>query len=325
MSTTIATDQAEPQTKPTTFRIIHKTEYRYDAPASLCYNEARLLPRTFSNARVQQLCLTTNVRVEPAWDDHRERTDFYGNRVLYYSIRQPHEAMSITVTSRVQLLPIPSNEVQAGSDRATPAASQPGGPPWESVRAQLRGDLAPAALEARQFVMSSPLVPILPEAARYAATSFSLNRPIISAAQDLMARIYRDFTFMPGVTTIATPLEEVLTTRRGVCQDFAQLMIGCLRAQGLAARYVSGYLETLPPPGQVKLQGVDASHAWCALYVPDVGWLDFDPTNNLTPHDQHITLGWGRDFADVTPLKGIFFGDGRHQLKVSVDMERVDG
>ena len=139
-----------------------------------------------------------------------------------------------------------------------------------------------------------------------------------------MARIFHTLDFVPGVTTIATPLGEVLEQKRGVCQDYAHLMVGCLRAQGLAARYVSGYIETLPPPGQEKLVGADASHAWCAVYVPDLGWIDFDPTNNLIPQTQHITLGWGRDFADVTPLKGVFFSNGEHKLKVSVDVTRLD-
>jgi transglutaminase-like putative cysteine protease len=141
---------------------------------------------------------------------------------------------------------------------------------------------------------------------------------------DLNWRIHRDFTFDPQSTTVATPVGEVLAQRHGVCQDFAHLAIACVRAMGLPARYVSGYLETVPPPGQARLQGADVSHAWFAVYVPDAGWVDFDPTNDLVPADRHVTTAWGRDYADVTPLKGIIFGGGPHALEVSVDMQRLD-
>ena len=184
-------------------------------------------------------------------------------------------------------------------------------------------DKAPTTLEAREFVLNSPLISIFPTLADYARLSFPANRPLLEAVHDLMQRIYQDLKFVPGVTTIATPLSEVLQKRRGVCQDYAHLMVGCLRAQGLAARYVSGYIETIPPPGQEKLQGADASHAWCSVFVPGLGWVDFDPTNNLIPTDQHLYLGWGRDFSDVTPLKGVFFSTGNHKLKVSVDVSRL--
>jgi transglutaminase-like putative cysteine protease len=157
----------------------------------------------------------------------------------------------------------------------------------------------------------------------YAERSFAEGRPIVEAVYDLMERIHRDFTYDPHFTTLATPLSEVLKHRRGVCQDFAHLAIGCLRTQGLAAKYISGYIETLPPPGQEKLIGADASHAWFSVFVPDTGWLDFDPTNNQMPMDQHITLAWGRDYSDVTPLKGVIFGGGKHDLKVQVHVENL--
>lgn len=303
------------------YRITHKTEYLYDAPASLCYNEVRMLPRSFNQPLFKQECLAAYAVVEPAWGDHSERTDFFGNRVLFYAIRQPHEAMTIIVNSQVRIKPTPGAYAQSRREELLHQAGQ--SPPWEQAREQLRKECSPMGLDARQYVMPSPIVPHLRELAAYAQPSFSPQRPVIEAVYNLMARIYQDFAFVPGVTTIATPISEVLLQRRGVCQDFAHLMIGCLRAVGLAARYVSGYIETVPPPGQAKLQGTDASHAWCAVYLPDLGWLEFDPTNHLIPTDQHITVGWGRDFADVTPLKGVFFGDGRHQLRVSVDVERV--
>lgn len=302
------------------YRITHITRYRYDAPASLCYNEVRMLPRTFRHPLFQQQCTESQVIVEPAWGDHRDRTDFFGNRVLYYAIRQPHEVMSITVVSQVQIVPQPGSQAASLADEVRATAAQ--GPPWEHVRRQLHEDRTSVDMEARQFCMASPMIPTLPEVAKFAARSFPAGRPLVASILHLMARIYHDFDFVSGATTVATPLHEVLHKRRGVCQDFTHLMVACLRSQGLAARYVSGYIETLPPSGQERLQGTDASHAWCSVYVPDVGWLDFDPTNNLIPTDQHIVVGWGRDFGDVTPLKGVFFGDGKHELDVSVDVER---
>lgn len=313
----------------TTFRIVHKTEYLYEESASLCYNEVRMLPRSFVQPLLQQQVVETYVVVDPIWGDHRERVDFYGNRVLFYAIRQPHSAMAITVSSLVRVMPQPLLPASRADDAAHSAIVQDRAQlttlSWEKVYTQLRTDLTPPSLEAREFLLNSPLIAATAPLAAYAAPSFPKGRPLLDAVQDLMGRIYHDFDFVAGATTVATPLSEVLEKRRGVCQDFAQLMVGCLRTKGLAARYVSGYIETLPPPGQEKLQGSDASHAWCAVYLPGVGWFDFDPTNNLVPTDQHIIVGWGRDFADVTPLKGVFFGDGRHQLKVSVDVTRIEG
>lgn len=148
------------------------------------------------------------------------------------------------------------------------------------------------------------------------------GRPLLDAARDLTRRIYQDFTYDPHFTTVATPLDQVLENRRGVCQDFAHLAIGCLRSMGLAARYISGYLETIPPPGQPRMEGADASHAWLAVYLPTLGWVEFDPTNDCMPGEQHITLAWGRDYGDVVPLKGIMSGGGSHELEVGVDVKR---
>ena len=178
--------------------------------------------------------------------------------------------------------------------------------------------------ENRQFVLDSPLATTSPELADYAAASFPPGRPLLEAVQDLMERVHHEFTYDPEFSTVTTPLAEVLTRRRGVCQDFAHLSVACLRSLGLAARYVSGYLETLPPPGQSKQPGADESHAWFSVYLPDAGWHDFDPTNNRVPLDQHITTAWGRDYADVTPVKGVIFGGNPdHRPQVSVDMERL--
>ena len=193
-------------------------------------------------------------------------------------------------------------------------------PPWESVRALLEQDHSPPGLEARQFVYDSHYVKASPALAAYAAPSFPANRPVLEAARDLTRRIHQDFQYDPKATTVATPIQEVLEHRRGVCQDFAHLQIGCLRALGLSARYISGYLRTVPPPGQERLVGVDASHAWLSVYCPGWGWVDLDPTNDLIPSDGHLVLAWGRDYDDVSPVKGVNLGGGRHSVIVGVDV-----
>lgn len=303
------------------YRIIHKTQYIYQESASLSYNEARLTPRTFHHSMFNQTCLKTQLLIEPTWSDQRERQDFFGNLVYYFTIRQPHEETIITSTSEVRVEPFLRFKSKTPLDQIKELAITTMS--WEEVCLQLANDLTSEGLEARQFILNSPMIAVFPELAAYAAPSFTPNRPVLEAVTDLMGRIFTDFDFVPGATTIATPLSEVLAEKRGVCQDFAHFMTGCLRAQGLAARYISGYIETLPPPGQEKLVGADASHAWCSVYVPELGWIDFDPTNNLIPQEQHVTLSWGRDFSDVSPLKGVFFSNGDHTLLVSVDVSRL--
>ena len=287
------------------YRVVHRTEYHYSEAAALCYNEAHLKPRQTPRQR----CLRSVIEVDPAPIDYRERVDFFGNRVAHFAIQQPYERLVVTATSEVSL----SEEQEVfvfGSDA-----------PWEQVRDQLRSDRSPELLAALAFAQDSPIIVADGEMADYAGDSFGSDRPLVDAVEDLMGRIYRDFRYSPGVTTVATPLSEVIAHRRGVCQDFAHFAIGCLRSQGLAARYVCGYLENQAPAGQEKLVGADASHAWFAVFLPGGGWLDFDPTNNLRPTQRHITIGWGRDFADVTPLKGVAFGGGKQKLKVSVDVQ----
>ncbi len=291
------------------YRVIHKTVYEYSGPVGLCHNEARLKPREIPN----QKCLNTEIEIEPFPTDYLERLDFFGNRIDYFSIQQPHEKLIITATSEVSISP-QQNLFEFGNDLV-----------WEGVRDRLRKDLAPEILKALQYTLDSPMITVNEALAAYGQTSFQPGQPLIASVRDLMHRIYTDFTYDPEFTTIATPLAEVLEHRRGVCQDFAHLAIACIRAQGLAARYVSGYLETLPPPGKKKLVGSDASHAWFSVYLPDNGWFDFDPTNNKMPTNQHITVAWGRDFSDVTPLKGVAFGGGKHKLNVSVDVSKISG
>ena len=289
------------------YQIIHKTEYSYSDSVNLCYNEARLTPRSF----VHQHCSKSQFVVDPEPGACRERQDFFGNTVYYFTIQQPHRELTVTVTSHVQ---VRGREMQV--DFAEHLA-------WEEVRQRIQTDIDPELLELRQYILDSPMIPTMPELRTYAEKSFPKERPLLEAVEELTARLYTDFTYDPNFTTIATPLADVIQHRRGVCQDFAHLGIGCLRTLGLAARYVSGYIETDPPPDQEPLEGADASHAWFSVYLPQLGWVDFDPTNNQIPIDRHITVAWGRDYSDVTPLKGVVFGSGTHELAVSVDCRRI--
>jgi len=296
------------------YRIAHSTTYHYSQAVGLCQNEARLRPREFW----RQHCLHSDFQVTPAATDFFERSDYFGNQVAYFAVQKMHTQLVVTVTSEVAVYPRP----EPGND-LHPIA-------WEEVRDRLRDGYghppqsAKALLEARYYTLDSPMVATSPALAEYASPSFQPERPLLEVVKELMQRIYRDFTYDPCFTSIATPLSEVMAHRRGVCQDFAHLAIACLRVYGLAARYVSGYVETMPQPGAPRLVGADASHAWFSVYIPGTGWVDFDPTNNKLPFDQHITLAWGRDFSDVTPLKGIAFGGGQHSLSVSVDVMRLE-
>lgn len=292
------------------YRVVHTTEYVYDAPVTLCHNEAHLIPRSSGAQR----CRSHRIDIDPTPAVTAERRDFFGNTVVYFALQQSHARLSIVASSEVELDTGPGQlHFQSNA-------------PWEeAVGRTVEGRTEPD-LDARQYRLDSPLLSPNAEITGYAAESFVPGRPLIEAVHDLMARIHRDFVYDPGFTTVATPLAHVLEHRRGVCQDFAHLAIAGLRSQGLAARYVSGYIETLPPPGQEKLVGSDASHAWFSVYDPDVGWLDFDPTNNQIPMNQHITTAWGRDYSDITPIKGVIFGGGaNHSTQVAVDVTRLEG
>ncbi|MEQ1765995.1 MAG: transglutaminase family protein [Methylotenera sp.] len=292
------------------YKVTHITKYDYTDKVSLSYSEARLMPR---NCKHQQV-ISSTLDIEPYAADFRIREDYFGNQVAYFSMQQAHNVFTITAVSEVQLQENPAQlDFYQGHS-------------WEEVRNMLGqqqyfSPQSAETLDARQYTLDSPLVAVSAELAEYAQPSFTQGRSITDAVNDLMQRVYTDFTFDPDFTTLATPLATVLEHRRGVCQDFAHLAIGCLRSVGLAARYVSGYIETLPPAGEAKLIGADASHAWFSVYVPEQGWIDFDPTNNQMPNTQHITLGWGRDYADITPLKGVIFGGQQHDLDVSVHVE----
>lgn len=288
------------------FRINHLTRYLYADPVSLCHNVAHLVPRDLPHQKV----ISARLRIDPHPAVSSEHSDFFGNRVSYFCIQQSHKSLEVGIATEVEVLAPPLPDFSTSQ-------------PWEEVVSRLCSENTEEIVDARIFTLPSPYVPLEPAALDFARASFTPDRPILEAAVDLMERIYREFEFDPHFTTVATPIAEVLEHRKGVCQDFAHLGLACLRGLGLAVRYVSGYLETLPPPGQPKLRGADASHAWLAVLVPDMGWIDFDPTNGQVPREQHITTAFGRDFQDVTPLRGVFYGGGEHQLEVEVDVDRV--
>jgi transglutaminase-like putative cysteine protease len=287
-----------------TYRIIHKTTYEYEQPVSFGNHVAYLIPRT----QPHHICMSHELRVTPAPASQRERVDFFGNTFVFFTIREPHEELKIEACSRVMV-------------DGPPVKWPETAPAWDEVVSSLPSDLSDAGLDAYQFVFESPRISPRAAFAIYATPSFSVARPLTEALLDLTARINKDFRFDSKATTVRTTPEEVLRTRRGVCQDFAHLQIACLRSLGLAARYVSGYIRTYPPPGRPRLVGADASHAWVSVYCPGTGWLDVDPTNNLIPSESHVTLAWGRDYGDVSPVRGVILGGRDHKLDVGVDME----
>jgi transglutaminase-like putative cysteine protease len=287
------------------YEIIHTTEYVYDIPVSLCHNIARLTPRNTE----KQVCTKTAVSISPEPDVRQEYYDFFGNKVLYFAIQQEHKSLTVTVRS----------EISKGKDIPTTPVLD--GMSWEQVKQELFTNQLYS--QERPYTLETPMTSSSPLIHGYAQASFLPGRSFFEAVSDLMSRIYADFEYRTGYTTIATPLEEVMENKLGVCQDFAHLAIACIRSFDLPARYISGYIETQPLPGETKLEGADASHAWFSVFIPGNGWIDFDPTNNVIPADQHITLGWGRDYSDITPLKGIILSSGSHTLNVSVDVKRV--
>ena len=291
-----------------TYEVTHRTEYDYDSDVSDSYAQLHLLPRELPGQR----CRSAEVVVDPEPEDYRVRTDYFGNRVSFLAIHEPHRALSVTATSLVEV-----------DDR--PSLAGYGRRPWEEVRDHLRADAAPAdRLEACQFTLDSPLVAAAPAFAGYAAASFTPGRILLEAVTDLTHRIHDDFAYKPGATSVATPLAEAFAGREGVCQDFAHIGIACLRSVGLPARYVSGYLETDPPPGRPKLNGADGSHAWLSVLTPDGGWLDVDPTNDQFANSRYVVAAYGRDYSDVPPLSGVIYTEGKtRRLRVLVDVVAV--
>lgn len=287
----------------------HSTRYQYALPVSNCYNLAYVLPRNTLNQQVEK----SDIRISPNASMHNIRQDYFGNSFLQFSIEKDHEELDLTITSHIDM------------QESTGSINLDFGNPCTYVKYLLKNSQDQHTILAREFILNSPMVQQHTELAEYAITSFSDDRPFLSAVMELTQRIYSEFTYDPQFSDVATPLADVLKHKRGVCQDFAHFAIGCLRSLGYPARYVSGYLETLPPPGQQKLIGSDATHAWFAVYSPGEGWYEFDPTNNTMTGAQHITTAWGRDYSDVSPLKGVIFGGGHSpQLQVSVDVQRIN-
>lgn len=289
------------------YQVVHTTKYCYSEPVPQCYSETHLTPCDSP----RQACLDHQLTIQPTPHKMDEWVDYFGNRMQFFTIQDRHEEFVVTARSQVQIRP-----ADLRPHKATPA--------WEKVRDAVRVARDDQGWGARQFVYESPHVTLFDELERFAAPSFEPGRPWLEALLGLTARIHELFTFDPTATNVSTPLETVLQLERGVCQDFAHLQIGCLRAMGLPARYISGYLLTSPPPGQPRLIGADASHAWLSAYCPELGWVEFDPTNNLVPSLEHITVGYGRDYSDVCPIKGVFIGGGDHSMQVSVDVQPLD-
>ena len=285
-------------------RITHTTTYQYADPVSLGQHLVHLTCR----ATPRQTTRQSQLLVDPVPAVLSARTDAFGNPMQFFALQEPHTKLTITA-------------INVTETRLAPAIDST--PPWEQVVASVTADRSPDTLDALQFTFASPYVPTLPELLDYARPAFPPGRPLLPALLELMARIHADFRYDTSATTLATPVGEVLHGRRGVCQDFAHLMIGCLRGLGLPARYVSGYLRTSPPRGQPRLVGADASHAWLAVWCPGAGWIDLDPTNDVIPADKHVTLAWGRDYDDVSPIKGILLGGGPHTVAVAVDVVPV--
>lgn len=287
------------------YRVEHETRYAYAAPVAQSWQLARLTPRVLPWQRP----LAVSLAIDPPPDERHDTADSFGNSVTHFALHGAHRRLSVRMQCTVEV----------SERRACPPVEAS----WEAVRDEVRRLAPPCDLDAARMSEPTPLVPLSDAAHAYAAPLFPPGRDWLGAVSTLMRAIHRDFGFDPQATTVSTSVDEVLQQRRGVCQDFAHLMLACLRAHGLPARYVSGYLLTEPPPGQPRLIGVDASHAWVAAYAPGSGWVEFDPTNGQRADARYITLAWGADFADVVPLRGVILGGGEQTLQVSVSVTPV--
>jgi transglutaminase-like putative cysteine protease len=288
------------------YRVTHITLYEYAAPVTVSHHTARLHPRHDT----RQQCLNFALQITPNPALRTSRADFFGNSVSAFSIQEIHNRLEVRATSEVEVRP------------ASPPSLKKS-PAWEQVAELFRESAPVELLEAYQFTFESPNIRCSAELAEFAGPCFEPGRPLLEGARELTRMIHAEFKYDSKATTVSTPLEDVLAKRRGVCQDFAQVAIAGLRSLGLPARYVSGYVRTHPPAGEQALIGADASHAWFSVFTPGVGWVDFDPTNDLMPGIEHITLGYGRDFSDLSPVSGMIVGGGDHVVKVAVDVKPV--
>ena len=295
----------EPATR--SYQVRHRTQYTYGAEVTASYGWAYLTPRDLPD----QVCRSSRVEVSPTAELISDSVDFFGNRASYFEVHEPHEQLVVTATSRVEVARTPADldQLDAWS--------------WEQARDRLRADPRLQREEAG-FLLASPRLPLAGQLPGFAASVLEPGQPLGQTLRRLVHTIYHDFSFNSGATTVTSTLEDLLGRRAGVCQDFAHLAVATLRLAGLPARYVSGYLETVPPKGQPKLQGVDASHAWVSVLVPELGWVDLDPTNNKVVDAAYVVTAWGRDYTDVTPLKGVIFTESAAStLKVAVDVTRL--
>lgn len=289
------------------YTIKHITEYTYQNVVSTGHNRLCLVPLNLP----EQKCLASDIKIQPVPDELTYRPDSFGNTFLFISIYKEHSTLEIISESLIDLVP------RLNPDKASASAVR-----WNEVSALVQQDKN--FVDILQYTLPSPYIPYSESIKQFAREAFSPEATLWNACQALMRKIFKSIEFKPGFTTINTPVEEVVKARKGVCQDFAHLMIACLRNMGLPARYVSGYIETIPPPGKEKLVGSDASHAWVAIYFPEIGWVEFDPTNNLLPSTHHVVVAYGRDYFDVAPIKGIIFSSGAQQIEVSVDVNRME-
>jgi transglutaminase-like putative cysteine protease len=285
------------------YRVCHKTTYDYEDAVSVSHHLVRLTPRNLPG----QVCRVTEISIVPVPAVTSTHNDYFGNIQTFFTLQEPHNSLIVEASSEL--------EVHANKEPDFSAS-----PPWETVVESLRDDHSDQGLDAYQFVFGSQRVSASRELADYARKAFTPKRPLLEASRELMREIHEDFTFDAKATEVTTPVQSFFKNRRGVCQDFAHLQIACMRSLGLPARYISGYLRTLPPPGQPRLVGADASHTWCSVWAPAAGWVDFDPTNNCLPTDGHITVAWGRDYSDVSPIHGVLLGGAKHTLEVGVDV-----
>jgi len=289
------------------FRVIHKTHYIYDDFMKYSQNMAHMYPLTFR----YQDCFRTHVNVTPKPSSSSFRRDYFGNQVFFFSLEERHKELEVSVESIVRTHPPMNFDLS----RSTP---------WEKIESLLYASDLEQDMNAIEFLQPSPLVAKKEIYAEFLRPIFIVGKPVYQGAMELSQHIFNTFKFDNKATTVNTPTEQVLREKKGVCQDFTLLCIAALRSIGVPARYMSGYLETIPPPGEPKLQGSDATHAWFSVYCPDMGWLDFDPTNGKGITEEYITTAIGRDYTDISPLRGVLFGTGKNKLTVAVDVFREE-
>ena len=288
-----------------TYRVRHQTTYRYSGRIDLCHSLAHLRPRREKGQKVKSCEIT----IVPEPDYLSEREDYLGNSTLHFSIQEAHKSLDVISEVIVR-------------KKAGMSSPEKAGVSWDALNAH-PGDLDADGIRLGHFLFFTPACPKLDSVREFLQPSLTPGSDVLDVAGNLMGRVYDEFAYSPGATQISTPLGEVMQLRKGVCQDFAHVMISALRTAGIPTRYVSGYLETLPPPGKQKLRGADASHAWIEVWAPECGWVGFDPTNNKRPGDRHIKICHGRDYFDVQPIRGLFVGSGAQRLQVAVDVERM--